>query len=263
MTRSWVHPGGGLVAVVLSAMLMEPAAALPPSPALIAFQSGKFMEAADVARGASDAQAWSLAARALLAQVLAEGNPSENGALLDESIALSHKALSAVPDSVEARLDLAFALGIKGRRASKLEAFRRGYASQGKRLIDEALALDPYNAWAYAMLGGWNCEVLRRGGHLAGKLYGAQLDRGLAAFDKAMSLAPDDPAIALQYAIALLGTDPEKHSIKARALLDRAAGAHASDAVEGMMIKEARRLGLVMESYGARAASEDFARRKI
>lgn len=252
-----------MIAVVLGAMLMEPAAAAPASPALVAFQSGNFLAAADAARGASDAPAWSLAARALLAQVLAEGNPHANAALLEESIALSRKSLNAMPDSVEARLDLAFALGIKGRRASKLEALRRGYASQGKRLIDEALALDPHAAWAYAMLGGWNCEVLRRGGALAGKLYGAQLDRGLAAFDKAMSLAPDDPAIALQYAVALLGVDSEKYAQKARGLLDRAAGAQGTDAVAQIMIKEARRLGLVMDSYGAHAASEDFARRKI
>ncbi len=263
MTRAWFSQGAGLIAVVLGAMLMEPAAAAEPSPTQIAFQSGKFLEAAQAARDTSDSQDWSLAARALLAQILADANPRANGALLDQSIAFSQKVLSAEPSSVEARLDLAFALGIKGRRASKLEAFRRGYAGQGKRLIDEALALDPQNAWAYAMLGGWNCEVLRRGGHLGGKIYGAQMDRGVAAFDKALSLAPDDPAIALQYAVALLGSEPEKHAQKARALLALAAGAQPTDALAMIMIKEARRLALVMDAYGARAASEDTTRRKI
>lgn len=263
MTRAWIHRSAGLIAAALAAMLLEPAGAAEPNQALVAFQSGKFLEAAQAARQTEDTRAWSLAARALLAQVLADGDYRANAALLEDSIALSQKALAADADSVEARLDLAFALGIKGRRANRLEAVRRGYASQGKRLIDEALALDPDNAWAHAMLGGWNCEVLRRGGLLGGKMYGAQWDRGWAAFDKAVDLAPDDPAISLQYAVALLGADAEKNAGKARALLANAADGAPKDAVSKIMIKEARRLGALMDARGARAAAEDTSRRKL
>lgn len=263
MTRTWVSHGAGLLAVVFSAMLTEPAPAAEPGAAMVAFQSGKFLEAADAGRGALDSQGWSLAARALLAQVLVDADPRASAARLEESIALSQKALAVDADSVEARLDLAFALGIKGRRAGKLEAVRRGYAAQGKRLIDDALAQDPDNAWAHAMLGGWHYEVLRRGGTIGAKLYGANLGAGLAAFEQAMRLAPDDPAIALQYAIAILGANAERHRDKARALLAQAAQARPVDAVAAIMIAEASRLGLVMDSLGARAAADETMRRKL
>lgn len=263
MTRAWISQGAGLFAIVFSAMLTEPAATAEPGPALVAFQSGKFLEAAYVGRDAPDSRDWSLAARALLAQVLIDADPRANAMLLEESIALSQKALAAEADSVEARLDLAFALGIKGRRVGKLEAVRRGYAAEGKHLIDEALARDPDNAWAYAMLGGWHYEVLRRGGKIGARLYGASIERGLAAFDRAMRLGPDDPAIALQYAVALLGANPEKNAEKARTLLALAGEAQPVDAVAAIMIKEANRLGLVMDTRGARAAADDTGRRKL
>lgn len=241
-------------------MLSDPASALAPSEAAVSFHSGRFLEAAEAGR-AEGGEGLSLAARGLLAQVVTGEAGRETDQLIEQAVRLSEQLLARRPNSAAARLDLAFALGLQARRLGKLEAFRKGYAPRGRRLIEEALAIEPDNAWAHAMLGGWHCEVLRRGGRMGAKLYGARFGVGTAEFEQARALAPHDPSISLQYAVALLGVDPERYARQARDLLNDSAAARPSDAFQKFMVREAQRLGALMDAKGARAAAEEASRR--
>jgi len=257
--------GSGLAlasAFLIAAFAASPDAHAEEDVALTAFETGRFLEAARAAKAQGDQQHLSIAARALLAHVIASDDDVRNNeARIEEAIEVAQRHLALEPDSAAARLDLAFALGFKSRRMGRIEALRKGYARVGKRLIDEAIALEPDNAWAYAMLGGWNCEVLRRGGGMGARLYGAKLERGIEAFEQALALAPSDPAIALHYAVALLGLDAERYASRARDLLASAAASRGRDAFARLMSNEARRLGAVMDSQGALAAAEEANRR--
>jgi cytochrome c-type biogenesis protein CcmH/NrfG len=165
------------------------------------------------------------------------------------------EALALAPDGVEPRLGLALTLGMKAKRASAGEALARRYAPRGKALIDEALALDPRDARAYALLGGWNLEIVRRGGPVGARLMGASSKAGMRAFTEARTLAPNDPAIALHFAIALLGLNATRYGAKARELLTAASIGRANDAFDAAAVEEARRLGAVMAAHGPAAAA--------
>ncbi|MGE3303272.1 MAG: hypothetical protein AB7M12_09180 [Hyphomonadaceae bacterium] len=237
------------------AYLSAPPAAASPS-AAAAYASGDFLRAADAGEAAGEPGGLSLAAQALLARCVTDPKDDAIPALLDRAEKNARTALAQQPASVDARLSLALALGIKGKRASVREALAQRYAERGRRLIDEALALDPKSAWAQALLGGWNLEVLRRGGAVGGRLMGARFKNGVAAFDRARALAPDNPAIALHYAVALLSLDPKKHADRAAALLAAAAASPANDAFEARMREEARRIGGALATRGAQAAAD-------
>lgn len=214
-----------------------------------AYAAGNFMAAAALAEGGADG---SLAARALLAEAVT----SETGAI-DPLIARAEtnaRAALARTDSVDARLQLALALGLKARRAPLGEALRQGYAREGRALIDAALARAPSNAWAHALRGAWHLEIVRRGGRAGAALYGARIETGVASFERARALAPDDAAIAYQYAVALLERDDSADRASVAALLDAAGQCAARDAFETAITREARRVGTVLAAEGPAAA---------
>ncbi|MEJ0023538.1 MAG: hypothetical protein WDN76_08965 [Alphaproteobacteria bacterium] len=142
------------------------------------YSSGEFRAAAAAGEQESGAAGRLAAARSLLAMVIGDFRGPETAAWLDRAQRDCEAALTAAPDSVAARLQLATTLGMKGRRASLKDAIQAGYARRGRALIDEALKLSPQEPWAYALMGGWNLEVVRRGGALGSALMGASARGG-------------------------------------------------------------------------------------
>ncbi len=218
------------------------------------YAAGAYEDAAKAGEAVGDAQGLSLAAKALLARTLVSETAVSDSELARIE-ADAAKALTLDKKNVEARLSLAAVLGVKGRRASLGEALTKGYGPKGKRLIDEALALEPDNARAQAMLGGWHLEVLRRAGP-AGRVMGARLEGGEAAFERALALAPRNPALRAHYAVALLALSPERYGVRASALLAEAASLTPADAFEAAAREEARRIGALLASDGALATAE-------
>lgn len=251
-------------AAVCAALLAEPASARAETPrdaASRAFEAGAFLSAADAAQAGGEAGGLTFAARSLLAACVA-GTPAEHpDALIERAIDTARAALDRDPNSVEARLNLALGIGLKGRRTGRMEALRKGYAATGRRLIEDALAMDPDNAWAHALMGGWSLEVLRRGGKIGAKIYGADFEDGVAHFDRARALAPTDPAIAMLYGAALLELDPKRHAEEARAQFEAAAAGRPKDALGRMMRREAMTLLVVMDEAGPEAAAKEAGRR--
>jgi hypothetical protein len=232
------------------------AAADPPSAALRSYAAGNYMAAADLAEQRRSPESLAFAARALMAECVVSRDETRIIALSERAEAAARAALTLDSEAVEARLQYAIALGVRGRHASLTEAWRRGYARRGKDLIDEAIAIDPNNAWGHALLGGWNLEVIRRGGRAGAVAYGARESAGIAAFERARALAPDDPMIALHYAIALLELDSERHGVRAGELLAAATALPARDAFEARALANARRVARVLEADGADAAAD-------
>jgi hypothetical protein len=87
--------------------------------------------------------------------------------------------------------------------------------------------------------------------------FGARLSEGMTAFDRARALAPDDPAIATHYALALLLLNPGRFGARVRSLLGAAGACAARDAFEAHLIHEARRLDTLIQEEGAVAAQRE------
>lgn len=214
------------------------------------YAAGEYSAAAELAQQDSgSAASLAFAARALLAACVIERQG--DGALLRAEQA-ARAALALDPNSVEARLQLAVVLGMRGRRASIAEAFARGYAAQGRRLIDEALALAPNSAEAAALLGVWHLEIIRRGGSAGAMLYGAREAEGIAAFERARALEPNSVAIALQYALALAEVDADRHQDRISQLLIAAHEIAPHDALESYSQSVANRLAAALAESGPR-----------
>lgn len=232
----------------------SPCAAEPQVAARL-YAAGNYMAAAEAAEAQDSPASLAFAARALIAECLSSPSHSDINALLNRAESAAREALERDPSSVDARLQLALTLGVRGRRASIAEAIRHGYARQGRDLIEEALERDPNEPWAHALMGGWHLEVLRRGGRAGALAYGARLNTGIAEFERARTLAPNDPIITLHYAVALIELDSERYADRAGVLLDAAADMPARDALERHARHEARRLSRVLEREGPAAAT--------
>ena len=242
-------------AVILLALSVQTAVAEPPGAAVRLYAQGQFLAAAERAE-AQETSPTSLAfaARALMAACITDPDATSLDSWLDRAEAAARNALALDESSVEARLQWALVLGVRGRRAGIAEAVSRNFAPRGRRLIERAIALEPDNAWAHALMGGWHLEVLRRGGRSGARLYGARLATGLAEFERARDLAPQDAMIAVQYAIALIELDPEIYGDRARALLGDAVEARGRDAFEAHTLSEARNVARAYDANGPQAA---------
>jgi len=205
--------------MVLGALVwLAPAHADQP-PAREAYAAGDFARAETLASADPSAEAQAFAAGSALALLMTD-EAADRRAVARRLSRHARNALSADDNYAGAHLRMAAAIGFEGRYAGVLRAFMRRLPQQGKSHIEQALQLDPGDPWGPAMLGAWHFEVVRRGG---GRALGASLEEGLAAYGEAVEAAPDDPAIAYFFAVALLASEESTYRDLARSELERAA----------------------------------------
>ncbi|MBI3438558.1 MAG: hypothetical protein HY054_07925 [Proteobacteria bacterium] len=247
------------LALLASLATAHVAAAEPPSAALRLYAAGEFVAAADLADTQPSASSRAFASRALVTACATAQSDTEIRALLARAEASAREALLLDSRSVDARLQLALVYGMQGRLTSLPQAFAGGYAARGRRLIDQALAIEPTNAHAHAMLGAWNLEVVRRGGRVGALIYNARRDVGLSEFERARQLAPGDTLIALHFAVALLALAPATYGARADRLIREVLAATPSDALGRLSQATAQRLqiALAKSPQSAQRAAEN------
>lgn len=184
-----------------------------------AFRQGDYPRAALLGRAAGTARGRVLAAWAELIEgkFLAPSAERMPDILRAEQDARQALALDA--EDVDGHLALVIALGFIGRREGGVAAHFEGIAREARQHIDLALALAPHNAWANALLGGWNLEIVYDGGALGRQIYGASLQQGIDAYGRALDIDPHNGPIAYQYALELLALDGPSDHDRARRLL--------------------------------------------
>lgn len=244
-----------LAASVLALTIVASARADPPGSAVQLYASGNYIAAADAVAQDDDAATLAFASQALMAACVTTNDRSQISGWLDRAEESAREALERDPNSVDARMQLALVYGVRGRRANIADAVAHNYAPRGKRMIEEALAIEPNNARAHALLGAWHLEVIRRGGRAGAAAYGARLETGLREFNRARALAPDDPMIPLHFAIALIQLNPDRYGAQAAALLDASATGTPRDAFEAHALQVGRRIDRTLTDRGAAAAA--------
>lgn len=181
----------------------------------IAFDRGDFREAAALARAEGSAGAYAFAARSLIAYGDYVAPAAEAVGIMRQAQADAAEALRLDPSLAAAHVYAALAIGFSARAEGGLAAHFQGLATQARGHIDRAIELDPRDAWAWAIRGGWNLEIIYAGGIFGERLYGASVDDGYRAYARALELDPESTLIRYQYALqlaALRGPDAEKRA---------------------------------------------------
>lgn len=184
-----------------------PSAASVDDAAYAAFAAGDYERAVVLAAEKASAKDYALAARAMNAEAYFQDGRKAARRQAGDALDLAEKAIALDPALPEAHLQAAISFGLRGAHMSPLRAFMSGMASKARSKIDDALALDPENAWALSTSGAWRIEVARRGG---GAMYDADPEQGFAEFAKARALAPENLSIAYECALRLLADGREE-----------------------------------------------------
>jgi hypothetical protein len=205
------------------------------------YEQGKYDAAIAAGAAQNDGAGFAIAARAALADETMRGTPCLE--CLKRAEGYARKAISADPKNPDGHVFLAVALGREGRLVGAFTVMTQGYATQAKENLDAALAADPKNAFAWAALGGWNIEIVHKGGPRIGHMiYGATREEGFAAFDKAFTLAPGNVALRYQYALTLSAYNPNAFRGKIEGALARARDGNANGVYENFVQARAKEL---------------------
>ncbi len=203
----------------LCAVVSAPASAEVPQTAQTAYADGKFIAAASVAEAEGSADALAFAARARIADAIMRDDLCLD--CLIKAEALAQAAISRDPNQAEGYVQLAIAIGFRGRLVSTLDAQSEGLAEKGRAAIDRARELDPLNSWARASLGGWHLEIVHRAGSiLASVLYGANEEEGLSNFRAAIKGDPGSLLLHYHFALSILALDDKRFRDEALATLE-------------------------------------------
>lgn len=242
----WGFRSGPGFAVAFLAILFAPVAGagtfdLPQ--AIELYESGAFEAAAKLAETGDSSESLTLAARSRLAYLSYVNRKAASFAALEGCAALAERAIAQDPRNVEAHLQYVVALGFMGRVAGNIRAHLAGYATDARTHLDTALRLDPENGWAHGMLGAWHMEIVRKGGaFLAGSIYGAKLDKGIALYQRALQLDPDNPVLHYEFGLALTAQDMRRFGTQAETQLRQALALPARNAFEQLAQQRAQQL---------------------
>lgn len=224
------------------------------------YEQGKYDAAVAAGQAQNDAAGFDIAARAELAAEAMRDTRCPKCIRRAQDDA--RKAIAADPKNPDGHVFLAVALGREGRLLSSFTVVRKGYPSEAKAELDAAIAADPGSAFAWSALGGWNIEIVHKGGAtMAHMMYGASLADGLAAFDKAFALAPDNVGLRYQYALTLSAYDVDAYRTKIEDALARAQNGKANGVYETFVqarakeLRDALRKG-DMDAYAALVARD-------
>lgn len=197
------------VAVLLIALLPAFAAvAQSMQQARDLYDQGNFLAAAAMAQALGGSPGLTLAVRATLAHYAYVDRAGATPEIFSRANEMADQAIQLDPGNIEAHLQAAVALGYRGRLSGPVPAHFAGYAKEARAHMLAALAIEPENAWAHAMLGAWHMEIVRKGGgFMARSLYGAKLDEGLLLYRRGLERDPDNLVLHYEFGLALAAQD--------------------------------------------------------
>lgn len=234
--------------LVLSVLLVTvPAYATSYEEAQVLYASGDYDAAADMGEALKTPQGYTLATKALLGKTNLLPRKERSLDDIARANALAEAAFEMDPDNIDAHLQYATSLGIRGRLISKFRAKLERLPERAEEHLAIARKLQPDHAWANAFYAAWHLEVTRNGGAtLAKAMYGATREQGIEIYDRALTLQPMSPVLPYEYAQFLLAADYFTYKDKAAELLEMSrslpAKNHQERAVHGRV--EALQAGL-------------------
>lgn len=209
------------IAMVLAVLPLGAAMAASIEEAQALYDSGDYDAAADIGEALKTAKGYTLATKALLGKTNLLPRKERSLDDIARATTMAEAAFKLDPDNIDAHLQYATSLGIRGRLISKLRAKLERLPERAEEHLLIALKLQPDHPWANAFYAAWQMEVARSGGAtLAKAIYGASLETGIEIFDRAVTLQPMNPVLPYEYAQFLLAADYFVYKDKAAGMLE-------------------------------------------
>ena len=156
---------------------------------------------------------------------------------------IARRAMDADNGNPRAYVALVMVIAFESRLVGTRASSRAHYPEQAKAALDAALKFAPNDSWALAALGGLHIEVVRSAGRVvAGFLYDAHFDTGVAYFKRALAAEPGDPVVQLNYALSLSSYAFNNQCGEIETALAAAARATPRDAYAAAMKMRAQQL---------------------
>lgn len=195
------------------------------------YQQGAYEEALSLIRSPEDLDGLLLRAEIQSMRILL-GFCDDPRAVNAEARALAREVLELDPDNREARIQMALTEGFALRMTPPRQAFRSGAPRDLKKTI-VALTQDVEgDARVPALYAAWHLGIVRRAGGWGSRFYGAKLEDGIALYEQAIQMDPQDAIIHSTYAMTLLAMDAEKYKPRATELLKYVAALNVESAID-------------------------------
>ncbi len=224
-TRSSTHrfSPGQLTPIVVLAFLIAaigPCRAQSIEEVREAHDNGRFLEAAELGESLSTSESLTIASLSLTIHGFHVVEGDDAMPFLVRAAELAERAIDQDGDNVDARVALSRALGRQAQTMGTMKAANLEIPQKLRRILEQALEMDPASAAAHLGFGMWNSEVVDgAGSFLAGLMYGASKDKALYAFEKSLELAPDEKIVLYEVALGLERLDASRYADRIRELL--------------------------------------------
>lgn len=191
--------------------------------ARVAFDEGRYLEAADLAESLGTSEGHALAANALAVYGHYVSADDDRQPILERARSLADKALALDGTSAEARFQVAHTMGRYAQSIGPTKALRQGFVGGFREAIDAVLELDPDLAKARLSLASWHADIVDGFGRMIGRMtYGATVKAAMENYERTLELAPEEKVVYYEFARGLSAIGGRKDRPRVRELLTQA-----------------------------------------
>lgn len=232
---------------ILILILLSASPALASEAARDLLAQGRYVDARETALAADTVEGLNVAAEVMAAEIMLMRveNPKDHA---KDAIKLTEDALETDPDNVEAMFLRALHTGFRTRSSSALGILMGGLIGKTYEAIEKFEAAAPNDPRSDALYGAWHLGIVRAAGD--GR-FGASLEEGMAAYDRAVTARPDDIVVIGNYAFSLIVMDDPALIPRAKSLLEQMEGLVPKDATEAETKTRMMRLLAVIDDPDA------------
>ena len=238
--------------IALALLLAAPAWASQTADAARAqLLDGRYADAQATALSEPGVDGLLVAAEAMAAEIMLMKTPDAKDTA-KAALKLTDRALEMDPGNTEALFLKAMHQGFRTRSSSKLSIVMGGMIGDTKDDIEAFATAAPGDPRADALRGAWHLGIVRAAGD--GK-FGASLDDGMAAYDRAVAALPGDVNVLSNYAFSLIVLDKPQLLPRAKELLGQLEATPATDAFARETKARMMTLKAVADDYDALQAA--------